>query len=151
MREKAAEEKCVRAGGEEEDGEAEKWERAPRVPLRRELDEAHRLTEWNGDGPENDEAANDVESPSAAPADVVADAGELAHQDKSGERDVDAEEHSENVGEASARIGPDPVRRRKFHGDQDSREREAVLPGARGLAVRGGGEGEPDEHERPRG
>src|SRR5260370_6318354 len=145
--EQDAEEKFLRPRGEEQDGDAEKWERAPRVPLRRELDEAHRLTEWNGDGPENDEAANDVESPSAAPADVVADAGEFAHQDKSGERDVDAEEHSENVGEASARIGPEPVRRRKFHGDPDSREREVVLPGAGGMAFRGGGESERDEHE----
>src|SRR5260370_18685706 len=152
----AAEEKFLRPCSEEQDGDAEKRERAPRVPLRRELDEVHGLAKRNGDGPEDDETADDVESPAAAPADVVADAGECAHQDKSGERDVDAEQHSEDVGEAFARIRPEPVRwrsatdpvgRGKFHGDPDSREREVVLPAAGGMAFRGGGESERDEDQ----
>ncbi len=127
------------------------------MPLRRELDEVQACAERNGDGGKNEEAGEDEEAPAAAPADVVADAGNFAHEDEGGEHDVDAEEHGEDVGEAFVRVGPepvrgrsatDPVRRGKFYGDPDSREGEVILPSTAGAAFRGYGQSERNEDDR---
>src|ERR1700687_261821 len=108
--EQPPEEKFFRPGVEEKDGDGEKREREPRVPLRRKVEEVHAAAERDGDGAEDEEAGEYEKTPAAAPADVVADAGNFADKDEGGESDIEAEQHGENVGEACVGIRPEPVR-----------------------------------------
>ncbi len=113
-----------------------------------EVYEVHAGAERNGDSGEDEEAGDDEKAPAAAPAEVVADAGNFADEDEGRESDVEAEEHGEDVGEAFVRVGPEPVRRGKFHGDPDAGEREVILPSTGRLAFGGCGQTERNEDDR---
>src|ERR1700730_10736730 len=78
----AAEKKFFGPGGEEQNCDGKEWKGAPRVPLRCELNEVHTSAKRDGDGAEDEEAAEHVESPAPAPADVVSDARDCADEDK---------------------------------------------------------------------
>src|SRR6267378_2178674 len=89
-----------------------------------------------------------------APADGVADAVDAAEEQEARQRDVDTEEHGENVGEAPARERPEPVRQRptpgirqRLHCHPYANENEKVVPGARRPALGGCSERQRNENE----
>src|SRR6202171_3159560 len=150
----AAEEKLFWPRREEQNAQRQKRERFPLRPLRRKLDEVHGLAQRNGDAAENDETRHDEETPTAAPADRIADAVDAAEKQERRKRDVYAEKHGENVGEPPpphrpqpVRQGPSPGIRQRLHRDPYARENEEVLPGTRRLALGGGGQRQRNENE----
>src|SRR6266581_2318687 len=116
--EQTAEEKLFGPGGEEQNAygkNRKRFQRTPpyrprRTPRALKLDEMHTQSQRNGDAGENDETREDKEAPVASPADRITDAVDAAKKDECRERDIHAEEHGENVGEAAAREGPEPMR-----------------------------------------
>src|SRR5882672_3676925 len=138
--EQAAKKKLFRPGGKEENAEREQRQRFPFAEARGKFNEVDGLAQRNGDAAEDDEAGEHEKAPVAAPADGITDAVDAAQEHERGERDVDAEQHRENVREAPAGIGPQPVRRRKFHGYPNSRYGYEILPGTGGSPLGGGRE-----------
>src|ERR1700682_4684544 len=108
----AAEEKLFWPRREEQNAQRQKRERFPLRPLRRKLDEVHGLAQRNGDAAEKDANRHDEETPTAAPADRIADAVDATEKQERRKRDVYAEKHGKNVGEAPAGERPQPVRKR---------------------------------------
>src|SRR5260370_1634676 len=89
-----------------------------------------------------------------AQANGIADAADAAEEQETRQRDVNAEKHGKNVGEAPARKRPEPVRQRpspgirqRLHCHPYARENEEVLPRAGRLARGGGGKRERNENE----
>src|SRR6266404_8127947 len=145
--EQAAKEELFRPGGKKENAEREQRQRFPFAEARSKFNEVDGLAEWNGDAAEDDEAGEHEKAPVAAPADGIADAVDAAQEHERGERDVDAEQHRKNVREAPTGIGPQPVRRGKFHGHPNSRYGYEVLPAGGWLPLRGGRERKGDENK----
>src|SRR5712664_3168298 len=106
----AAEEQLFGPRGEKENAERKERKRLPLGPLRFELNEVDRVAQWNGDAGEYDEACENEEAPVMAPADGITDAADAAEEHETRQRDVNAEKHRKNVGEASAGKRPEPVR-----------------------------------------
>src|SRR5713226_1662008 len=107
--EQAAEEKLFGPSGEEENAERNEGQGLQLRPLRFELNEMNCLAQRNSDTAENDEACRDEKVPMAAPAEGVTDAIDAVQKQETCERDVHAEEDSENVGKTPARVRPQPV------------------------------------------
>src|SRR5260370_36318675 len=106
----------------------------------------NRAAERNGDAGEGDETCKYKKAPRAAPADGIAGSAEAAEKNERCERDVDAQEHSENIGEAATRERPNPMRERpspwignRHHCHPNGRNGKKGLPGTRRPAVRSGG------------
>src|SRR6267378_2198181 len=117
------------------------------LEARGKFDEVDGPAEGNGDAAEDDEAGEHKKAPVAAPADGIADPIHAAQEEERCDRDVDAEQHRENVCEAPTRIGPQPVRWREFHGHPNSRYGYEVLPRAWRLAFGRGRERKRDEYK----
>src|SRR5882672_2335166 len=128
--EQAAKKKFFRPGGKKENAEREQRQRFPLAEARGKFDEVDGLAQRNGDAAEDDEAGEHEKAPVAAPADGLTDAIEATQENERGQRDVHAEQHRENVRKAPTGIGPQPVRRREFHGHPNSRYGYEVLPAA---------------------
>ena len=84
--------------------------------------------EWYGDAGEDDERAENMNCPTRAPADGIADSFGTAEEKKSGDGDVDSGDDGEDIGEAPARIWPEPVRGSELYSHPDSCERREILP-----------------------
>src|SRR5260370_9912160 len=102
----------------------------------------NRAAERNGDAGEGDETCKYKKAPMAAPADGIAGSAEAAEKNERCERDVDAQEHSENIGEAANMERPNPMRKRpspwigkRLHCHSNARTGKKVLPGTRRLAL----------------
>src|SRR5260370_19522448 len=150
----AAERKLFGQGSEKENAERKERKRLQLGPLRFELNEVDRVSEGNGDAGENHKTRRDEEAPVMAPADGIADAADAAEEHETRQRDVNAEKHRKNVGEASAGKRPEPVRqrpspgiRKRLYGHPYAHENEEVPPRAGRLALGGGGERERNENE----
>src|SRR5437660_4932188 len=89
-----------------------------------------------------------------APADGIAGSVDPAHQHERGKGDVHAQHHRENIREAAAGEGPEPVRQGPSPGigqwlyrQPYSNDGEEVLPSAGRLTFRSGSEEQRDENE----
>src|SRR5258708_32953638 len=99
-----------------------------------------RVAQRNGDAAEDEETGENEEAPTTAPADGIADAVDAAEKRERRQRDVHAEEHSENVGKTAARIRPEPVRQRpsprireRLHGQPNGKNCCKILHAPGGL------------------
>src|SRR5260370_15276089 len=114
----SSEEKLFGPGGKKQNAygkNGKRFQRTPpynprRTPRALKLDEMHAQSQRNGDAGENDETRQDEEAPMVAPADGIAGSVDAAKKHECCECDVDAQQHGENVGEAAAREGPEPMR-----------------------------------------
>src|SRR5260370_16171854 len=114
----------------------------------------NRAAERNGDAGEGDEPCKYKKAQMAAPADGIAGSAEAAEKHERCERDVDAQEQSENIGEAATRERPNPMRERpspwigkRLHCHPNARNGKKVLPGTRRLAFRSSGEAQRNENK----
>ena len=84
--------------------------------------------EWDGDAGEDDERTENMECPTWAPANGIADSFGTAEEKKSGDGDVDSGDDSEDISEVPARIWPELVRGSELYSHPDSCERREILP-----------------------
>ena len=84
--------------------------------------------EWYGDAGEDDERAENMNCPTRAPADGIADSFGTAEEKKAGDGDVDGGDDGEDVSEMSAGIRPEPVRGAELYRNPDRGKSEEILP-----------------------
>jgi len=124
----AAEEEFFGECSEEKNGDREWNERLPFGDVRRVDKEAEFQPKWDGDAREYDERAENMECPTSAPANGIADSFGTPEEKKSGDGDVDSGDDGEDISEVSARIWPEPVRGSELYSHPDSCERREILP-----------------------
>src|SRR5271168_694726 len=107
--EQATKKKFFGPRGEEQNAERYERKGTPRAPARRELDEVQAFAERNANAAKHDEAAENVQAPTRAPGNRVADAVHAAQKHERGQRNGNAEQHGENVRETAARVRPEPL------------------------------------------
>src|SRR5258706_13014400 len=150
----AAEEKLFWPRREKQNANRQKLERFPLPPLRRKFAEVHGPPQRNRNATQNDEPPPNEAAPTAAPADRIADAVDATEKQETRKRNVYAEKHGKNEGEAPALVRPQPVRQRPSPGIRQglhrypyARENEEALPGTRRLGLGGGSQRQRNENE----
>ena len=83
----------------------------------------------------------------AAPANGIADPVHVTEKHKGCQRDVNAKQHREHIGEAAAGVRPKPVGRRKLDCHPDASKDEKIFPRSRRFLLCGGGERQRNENK----